>query len=192
VHSCHKAAIVPPSTQHSFSFQSDYHQQIAQQHKLCITRLLTTVIDLLQEKYQVQEQQATSAQSNLASLQSAYSTLKAQHDSALAAQAAAEQRLAASSSELTALQTRHATQQAELSSISAERDRLTQAGTIHTAELSQMQRDLSTSQVQLDNSREQHKQVQEKLTAHEAGLTQLQQQHYQTGDSARGQTHATS
>jgi chromosome segregation ATPase len=177
--------------QHSFCFQSDYHQQTAQQHKLGITQLLTTVIDLWQEKYQAQEQQATSAQNNLTSLQSAYSVVKAQNDSALAAQAAAEQRLAASSSELNALQTRHATQQAELSSVSAERDRLTQAGTTRAAELSQTQRDLSTSQVQLENSREQHKQVQEKLTAHEAGLTQLQQQHYQTGDSARGQTHAT-
>ena len=169
--------------QHSFCFQSDYHQQTAQQHKLGITQLLTTVIDLWQEKYQAQEQQATSAQNNLTSLQSAYSVVKAQNDTALAAQAAAEQRLAASSSELNALQTRHATQQAE-------RDRLTQAGTTRAAELSQTQRDLSTSQVQLENSREQHKQVQEKLTAHEAGLTQLQQQHYQTGDSACDWTHA--
>ena len=109
--------------------------------------------------------------------------LKAQHDSALAAQAAGEQRLTASSSELKALQTEHATRQAELSSVSAERDRLTQAGVAHATEVSQMQRELSTSQVQLDNSKEQHRQVLEKLTAHEAGLTQLQQQYFQTGNT---------
>lgn len=141
--------------------------------------LLPSVIVVLQEKYQVQEQQATSAQASLVSLQTA--DLKAKHDSSIAAQAAAEQQLTHSASELRALQTEHAIQQAELASVSAERDRLTQAGASHAAELSQMQRGLSTCQVQLENSKELHRQSQEKLTAHEAGLTQLQQQYYQTG-----------
>ena len=129
----------------------------------------------------MQEQQATSAQTSLASLQSSYSALKAQHDSALTAQSAAEQKLGYSSSELRALQTEHATRQAELISVTAERDRLTQAGVAHANELTQMQRDLSTSQVQLENSKELHRQAQEKLSGHEAGLSQLQQQHFQTG-----------
>ena len=129
----------------------------------------------------MQEQQASSAQANLASLQTAYSALKVQHDSSVFAQAAAEQRLTYSTSELHAVQTELTTRQAELASVSAERDRLTQAGVTHAAQLSQMQRELSTSQVQLENSKELHRQVQDKLTAHEAGLTQLQQQHYQAG-----------
>ena len=129
----------------------------------------------------MQEQQATSAQANLVTLQAAYSDLKAKHNSSVAAQAAAEQRLSYSASELKALQTEHATHQAEFAAVSADRNRMTQAQVAHAAELSQMQRELSTSQVQLENSKELHRQVQEKLTAHEAGLTQLQQQHYQTG-----------
>ena len=150
--------------------------------------LPASVVVVLQERYQVQEQQAISAQANLDTLQAAYSDLKAKHDSSVAAQAAAEQRLTYSASELKALQTEHATRQAELAAVSSERDRMTQAGAAHAAELSQMQRDLSTSQVQLENSKELHRQVQEKLTAHEAGLTQLQQQHYQTGKQHFEQT----
>lgn len=172
---CHHFPLNPStclSTQREILFQ-------AQQLK-CLA-LLTSVIVVLQEKYQVQEQQAASVQASLVLLQTANSDLKAKHDSSVAAQAAAEQRLTHSTSELRALQTEHATQQAELASVSAERDRMTQAGVSHAAELSQMQRGLSTCQVQLENSKELQRQSQEKLTAHEAGLTQLQQQYYQTG-----------
>lgn len=155
-----------------FCFQAQQLKRLA---------LLISVYVVLQEKYQVQEQQATSVQASLVLLQTANSDMKAKHDSSVAAQAAAEQRLTHSASELRALQTEHATQQAQLSSVSAERDRMTQAGASHAAELSQVQRELSTCQVQLENSKELQRQSQEKLTAHEAGLTQLQQQYYHTG-----------
>ena len=176
--------ITCPHTTHCFVSQA-----VSALHRTCLLQSEdlrhperhASVADVLQERYQVQEQQATSAQANLVTLQAAYSDLKAKHDSSVAAQAAAEQRLTYSASDLKALQTEHATHQAMLAAVSAERDRMTQAGAAHVAELSQMQRELSTSQVQLENSKELHRQVQEKLTAHEAGLTQLQQLHYQTG-----------
>ena len=162
--------------------QSLHRSCLLQLDDLRHPELVASGVVVLQEQHQVQEQEATSAQANLVTLQATYSDLQAKHDSSIAAQAAAEQRLSYSASELKALQTEHATHQAELAAVSAERDRMTQAGAAHAAELSRMQRELSTSQVQLDNSKELHRQVQEKLTAHEAGLAQLQQQHYQTGN----------